>query len=252
MMRLTVILFLISSSLFGQDTLAKKSTPTKRLLIGVSFSPDYCYRTLKSADDNISWIIRLRNESEVPKLGHTGGINVWYKISDRIGFQAGVLYSSKGYDYKKSKLTFGDEIDPRYGFVYSTQPPYGLEGNVYVKIHYNYNYLDIPFKILFYCGEKRIRFIAATGVTTNIFLNAAHTSILSDDHGHRHKETTKDTYKYNSVNLSPIASVGIDFRLNKRINVSVGPFIAYGILSIDHETYLWNAGFNVSCYYALK
>jgi len=246
---------IISLATLGQDTLQKATTTEfKRLLFGVNISADYCYRTLKNNNGNstTSSIIDLRDKSEEPKLGYTAGLNICYNFSKHLGIEAGLQYSNKGYAFKNSELTFADMIDPRYGFIY---PGNGGVGPKKVKFIYNHIYLDVPVRVIFSFGEKRIQFVTSVGLTTNIFIKATQTSIFEYENGDTKRETNDQQYNFRSINISPILSAGIDYRINHRINLRVEPTIRYGILKIIDApltTYLWSSGLNFSCYYTLK
>lgn len=251
----TFVTMLISLAVFGQDTLnSKTSAEFKRLLFGVNISPDYCYRTLKGDDrsSSIALIIDMQNKNEEPKIGYTAGLNLCYNKSKHLGIELGVQYSNKGYASKKSDLTFGDIIDPRFGFVYSTNsssPP------TKAKYFYNHIYIDIPVRAIFSFGEKRIHFITSIGVATNILLKATTTSVLEYENGDTKQETHDQRYNFNSLNISPTISVGIDCKISNKINLRVEPTLRYGLLKIIDapiSAYLWSGGLNLTCYYVLK
>lgn len=67
-------------------------------------------------------------------------LNVTHRFSIKAGFQA--TYAQKRLDW--SKLTFGDQIDPRYGFVYPTQE---------VRPGENRSYFDLSAGILAYSSR---------------------------------------------------------------------------------------------------
>ena len=63
---LLFLLTLITLTAFSQDQEAESST-YKKVLIGVSVSPDYCFRTLSNngGDEFSDLIISLRNNQEI-------------------------------------------------------------------------------------------------------------------------------------------------------------------------------------------
>jgi len=249
---------IISITLYGQDTLKEKSTTAdfKRLLIGVNVSPDYCYRSLQNnnGSSTSSNIIDLRNKNEGPKFGYTAGLNVCYNISKLLGIEAGLQYSNKGFmnSLKNSELNFGDPIAPRNGIVY---PNGGITILIPSKFIYNYIYLDIPVRAIFSFGRRRIQFLASAGLTTNILLKATQTNIFENVNGSNKRETNDQIYNFKSLNISPLISAGIDYRISNKINLRIEPTIRYGILKIIDTpvtAHLWNAGLNISCYYTFK
>ena len=256
MKRLTTIAaMIISFTAFGQDSLKSKvSSEFKRILFGVNISPDYCYRTLKNNDGSStsSMIIDFRNKNEEFKFGYTAGLNVCYNISKRLGIELDMQYTNKGYTFKNSDLVFGDVIDPRYGFVYVTS---GTVAPTNIKFIYNNIYLDIPIRAVFSFGEKRIHLVTSIGVTTNVLLKTTQTSVLEYKNGDTKRETHDELYDFKSLGISPTISVGADYKVNNRINLRAEPTFRYGLLKISDTpitAYLWSAGLNISCYYAIK
>lgn len=245
---------LITFSSFAQDSLTSK-TPTnvRRILLGVNISADYCYRTLQNNDGSSisSMIIDSRNTYEEPKIGYTTGINICYNRFRKLGFEMGVQYSSKGYRYRRSDLRFGDRIDPNYGFVNPSQSPSPIE----LITTYNYTYLDIPLRAIYSLGERKIRFVTSIGISTNILLTATKTSVYEYANGDSEKHAENQEYEYNTVNISPTVSVGIDYKLCNNFNLRLEPTFRYGVLRIIDAPiteYLWSSGLNLTCYYSVK
>lgn len=252
---LTILASIISLTSIAQDTLKTKgSTAFKRMMFGVNSSPDYCFRTLNNNGGNAmaSTVFDLRNKSEEYKIGYTAGLNACYNFSKRFGIELGVQYSNKGYTYHMSDLSFGDLIGSGTGIVYST-----TTGQVPVEAKYRYNfiYLDVPARAIFHLGAKKIRFVASVGVTTNILLKATLTSVSEYEDGNTKRETYDQEYDFKSLNISPTISAGLDYSINNKLNLRAEPTFRYGLLAIIDApitAYLWNAGMNITCYYALK
>ena len=219
---IAALIFSIPS--FGQDTL-KQNTPRtefKRLLFGVNISPDYCFRTLvnKYGSSTSSYIIDLRDTIEIPKISFTAGLNICYNFSKHLGIEAGLQYSNKGYGGKNLELTFGDAIDPRYGYPSTSSASAGPVPTK-VKFIYNYIYLDIPIRAIYSFGKKRIHGVASFGLATNILVKATQTNILEYDNGDVKRRTYNQQENFNSVNISPIVSLGVDYRISNKINLRV-------------------------------
>lgn len=244
----------VSNISFGQDAIIPKPTiEIKRLYAGVNVSPDYCYRTLYNRDVNYSiWLIDVRNDQEIPKIGYTAGLNFGYNVSQLLGIEIGIQYSNKGYSTKYFNLTFGDMTDPRFGFTYTTSnDPLPNKG----KFVYNHYYLDIPLRAIFRFGKKRVQLVTSVGITTNIFLNATTTSVLKFENGEAEYKTQTQKYAYKSLNVSPTISIGAEYKINNKINLRAEPTFRYGLFNIIHAPIiakLWSGGFNISCYYTFK
>lgn len=249
-----LLTIIIATNLYGQENPeVAANTDFKKIQIGVNFSPDYCFRTLKnndgsaSSDMNLKW----RNDNETGKLGYTTGINMIFNLNKNIGIGAGIQYSNKGYQIKLEGSSFGSMIDPRRGF---TGNPSGATLTS-VKFMYNHHYIDIPLKVNFSFGKKKISFVTSLGVATNIFITETSTNVYKYSDGTKDRGTQKTTYNYNKVNVSPFVSAGIDWKFNDRNNLKIEPTVRYGALKIIDAPvtgYLWNAGLNISYYFGLK
>jgi hypothetical protein len=247
MKRYSSLLLFISTCLLGSSAFAQSN----KLLIGVSVSPDMCYRTLKNTDGSstASMIIDLRNENEQPKLGYSTGVALCYNFSNHWGIETGLQYSTKGEAFVNDNLTFGSSI-PYYGFYSNPLKPAPTK----VTFIYNYNYLDIPLRVIFSAGKGKVRFVASAGITTNLLLNATQTSIVKYEEADTERKTQDQPTDYKSLNVSPTLSAGIDWSLSTKFNVRVEPVFRYGLLKIVDApitSYLWSGGLSITCYYAL-
>ena len=247
MKKLILFVFILSSLLANaQDSTKAK---TKRFFYGVNFSPDYCYRTLVNNDgsDLSKTIVGIYNKIEIAKFGFTGGFNVFYSVIKNFNINFGLQYSNKGFQNKESDLTFGDKIDRRRGFVYSTNSP-SISG----KIRYTYNYIDIPLMAGFVFGKKKTRFTTNVGVTTNVLINSKNTFVGQDSTGGAIKNSSNTTSSYNRINFSPTISCGVEYKLNKTMFFRVEPAFRHGVLKMTDTPvtqYIWNAGINLSWYF---
>ena len=246
------LLILISFSVNGQETPDNNIAFTRnKFYLGVVVSPDYCFRTLNNNDGSSSSaiIIDLRNKMEEPVFGFTTGLNVYYQIAKRVGIESGVHYSRQGYQLKTNDLNFGDPIDPRYGGVYDSSGT-GLPSSV--KFIDNYNYLEIPFRAIFTFWEKRIRFVASGGITTDILLNASETIVLKYKDGDVKRKKQDLLPDFNTLNLTATVSAGVEYRLNSKLFFRFEPTFRYGLLEINDypiTAFLWRGGLALGCYY---
>jgi len=238
MNRLLILILLLTSTItFGQDTSATRH----KFFIGVSYSPDYCYRTQvnKSISDSLwNYVKNYYDSIETSKFGYTTGINLCYYISEKIFIESGVLYSNKGYKTIPVKT-----------------PMIDINGNVtYISASFisTYKYLDIPFKVNYTFLKRRIKIVAGIGATLNIFLNSSFTS--------EPKEAIESVIvisenTVNKINLSPTISIGLLYKLNEKMNLRLEPTYHYGIFNIDDNSsksvHLWNAGIGIAYCYKL-
>ena len=229
------MLLLFSAPAFCQET------PVKRFIVGLNFSLDHNYRTLKNNDGSSSSdvVIDVRNESEVGKLGFTSGLNVRFDFTKFFGLETGIQYSIKGYQTKEKDL-FWPAPNP-------TAPTKG-------KFISNYHYIDIPVKANFTFGSGRTRFFSSIGLTTNVFIKETQTTVLKYADNKKDKDTQPTNHKYNSLNLSPMIGVGLDYKINDRTSFRIEPTFRYGVLKLIDSpvaAYLWNGGLNLSYYFGL-
>ncbi|MCW3126080.1 MAG: hypothetical protein JWO03_1738 [Bacteroidetes bacterium] len=238
---------LVSSPLIyaSQDVVAPV-IKRHRLFIGISVSPDLCYRTLSYPSSYTNYEA-YRNE--IPKCGVTAGVQLIYAFPKLIELQAGILYSDKGY-----------------------QTPIGTDwasGNGHPGIFrqkwvYDFHYLDIPLRVNFLAGKKKIRFCGGIGLTTNIFLTE--TSVYTEHYENGDLITKRHyTLKNKPVDLSPLVSAGIDCRIRDRSHIRIEPTFTHNILNTADsivwpfsdkrnpsvKEYYWSVGLNLSYYFGL-
>ena len=234
---LILVTTLVSLTVQGQD-----KNPTQKILIGFSFSPDYSSRTLKNNDGSPSsdLVIKSRNDNEVAKFGFTTGLNVCFNFSHLVGFETGVQFSSKGYKTKSQDLTY---------FPPNPSLPTKAQTN------YAYQYIGIPLKAKFSFGKSKVRFLSSIGLMTNFLLNVKQTTKSEYSNGKTEKKSQSSTSGFKKVDISPLISVGVDYRLNNKIHLVAEPTFRYGVIKTKDAPvteHLWNVGLNVGFYYALK
>lgn len=242
MKQLTFLLLLLTSCrLFGQDN--ESSTPDlKRVLIGFNVSPNICYRSLQVNDGSSTsaGIVMSRNENETVKLGYSAGLNMCFNLKRHFGIEAGIQYSDKGF---RSKMLILNPLQPD-PFVPNK-----------AKFIYNFHCVDIPIKANFTTDEGKIRVFTSVGLTANFFIKETVTSVLFfSDHTERKTRMTSESDNYNKLNITPTISVGVDYRINEKMNLRIEPTLRYGVLKIIDTPvtgYLYSGGINVVYYYGL-
>ena len=222
---LSAFLVAITFYSFGQDDF-------KRFQIGVNFSPEVAYRFL-----SLSLPQSMRNEYndiDAPKFGYTTGINFCYNIKSFVGVEIGAQYSNKGFKTKIDDLVF--------------DPLSSNATNTY-KSTLTYHYIDIPVKVNFTVGKKKVRFFTSVGLATNILIKEFNAYTITDNSTKQvvEKENSGNTAGVKRVNLSPMLSVGIDYKINNRMNFRAEPTFRVGVLN----NYLFNAGVNLAYYFGL-
>lgn len=245
MKRILIILLLASLNSYAQEG-SSNSSNFKRVQIGVNISPDICYRFLKNTNQSkmANFIKSHRDDTEIIKIGYTAGLNICFNLQSMIGIEAGIQYSNKGYQTKFQEqewVTSNGVFDP------SLDPALPNK----FKYIYNDHYIDIPIKVNFTFGKKKVRLFTSAGIITNVFIKETQRNIYKSG-GQTNENTQTSNINYNRFNISPMISVGIDYKFNERMNLRVEPTFRYGILKIVNAPvggYLYNAGLNVSYYF---
>ncbi len=207
----------------------------KRFEIGISASPEICYRTLLNNDgsQNSTSIINYRNENETVKMGYTGGLHLGYNFNERFGFQTGIQYANRGFSTKKIEIA-GSLIDPVVPESF--------------KYNYNYQYLEIPTKVNFSFGTNSMRLTTSAGVSTAFLIKQSRTYIANfKDSTTRQDITSIDAY--NRFNLFATISAGLEMHISPIMRIKVEPTFRYGLLKITDTPVSgrwYSGGLNVS------
>ncbi len=238
---------------FGQ-TVAPIKPKQNRIKIGVIYSPEINYRTLKSngLDSNNYWLVDFNNSNDRPKFGQTFGVDVLFQLSKSFSIETGVQYTNRGFQTKLTPLTFGDNIDPRKGFMYTTGNNPWLD-NTSMKSIYSFYYLDIPVQLNFTAGKRKARFYSSIGLNCSFLLKAETTLYLkSEDEAVR--ESSETIHGFRPFNLSPTVAMGIDYQYNESLNFRVAPSGKYGLSPIKNSQiayHLWSIGLSIGAYWQL-
>jgi hypothetical protein len=221
---------------------AQEKTMANEVFIGFNFSPDYSFRTLNNTDGSASsdLVIKSRNNMEIAKFGYTTGLHVSFNLLQHVGFETGIQLSNKGYKTKTHDL------------VYSTPTP---AAPVKAKTKYDYQYIGIPVKARFSFGKERLRFSSGIGFTTNFLLNATETTSYEFSPDSTQEKSQSSTSRFNTIDISPMVSIGIDYTLNNRMHLIAEPTFRYGLIKTSNTPVaenLYSAGLNLGIYYAFK
>jgi hypothetical protein len=200
--------------------------------IGASFSGDLAYRKL-FGDDYMDLIIDMRNNAETMLPAYTTGVNVVYNHSSRLGFEGGVHFSRKGF---QSRYTFNDPV---------------IEEVRYLDV---YEYLEIPLKVNYTIGKRRLRWTGSAGLINGLLLDAREELRFIHPDGAESHNNHNVKAGFRPYNLSVSLSAGMDWQIVERIHLKAEPTFRYGITKIIDTPVtarLWNLGMTVGLYYGL-
>ena len=238
---LQVLLFL-SIYPYALSAQKKQGVRRKQIFIGTNFSPDYSFRTLTNTDGSSSSgaVINNRNSIERAKFGFTSGIGVSIEVSQSLAFETGLQISNKGYKTKSLDLVFA-------------QPDPALP--IRASFMYSYQYVGIPLKGTFTLGKNRLRFLPGMGIMTNILVHQKVTSQQEYPGGKTDIKSQSSTADYKKVDISPMISLGIKYRINSKTYITAEPTFRYGLIKTRDAAiaeHLWSAGFNCGVYYRVR
>ena len=224
-----LLTFLVSYTLYAQE-----ANTGSKVSFGLNFSPDYNFRTVKSTDIVLQPGFESWEDNQIGKFGYTTGLTLSFKLSNRLALETGLQYSDKGYQTKIMDLVF-EGTDPTDPILVKTK----------AKFKYSYQYIGIPLKLNMFFGEGDLRFVSGIGVTTNFLLNVQNRANYEYPDGKKEMTNSKSKDDFNKIDISPMISFGIDYRLTSIIHLNAAPTFRYGIIKTRDSPIkenLWNAG----------
>ena len=101
-------------------------------------------------------------------------------------------------------------------------------------------------------GNGKIRFYGSVGLVTNILVAQNETFVKKYNDGRTEYESFPTNYSFDKVLFSGYLSAGIDWKINKYLNLRVAPNFTHNIgrfIDNTYAMYLWSTGFSTSFYY---
>lgn len=214
-----------------------ESDKTKKYELGISYSPDYSFRTLKP-EAAAKWIAEIRDSLEIPKLGYTAGLNLVSNFHKKFSIATGLLLSDKGERTKK----------------YSSKNIVAGNSPSDITLINRYYYLTIPVKVNYYILTQKIKLYVTAGVSTNIFINQQTIMLLEYSDGSTERNKYKVKSEFKTLNFDVVVGVGLDYELTEKFNFKLEPLYKRSIISVINapiKTYLYSTGINIGIYYKL-
>lgn len=227
--------FLVSTFNFAQDSLLHNKNK-----IGLSISPDYCYRKLIS-DESVQWIADHRDSLEVPKFSYTAGFSYAYEISKNLDLEFGLFFSNKGQRTKTYQPTW--------------VPPQTINDPLipqFIQTNIGYLYIDAPVRLLYYLTDSKMKFFLSAGISTNFFLIEISKSEYVYSNGEMMTTKSVSNNGFSRINLAYCIGTGIHYTLSEKIDVRIEPIFRQSFLSVINAPirgYLFSGGLLFGTYY---
>lgn len=217
----------------------RDSSATKRLSVGVCFSPDLSYRTLSSP-------ILYRQEkeqrdaNELPKLSFTAGIDLTYRLNSRLALSTGVFYSDRGYRTKKQTLNW-------------VVSDHELPTEAYSKLHLQT--LSLPLKLIYNLTVRKSKFYLTAGLSADFFVQPT-IETFTRRGTTWYRERSIDNIEYSRFTSSVLIGAGMECRINESFSLKIEPLFRHGITPIlpglKSKEYLYTIGLNVGLFMHFK
>lgn len=224
-----ILLFLsiiIGANIYAQKRGYKSS-------IGVTFSPDYAYRSLLNTDSANKLFKEIQNNPSNGIMGFTSGLNYRFKLFGLINIETGLNYTRKGW---------------------STD---SVNSQAVIKNLFNYNYAVVPVKLRINlpAGNRRLFYINA-GVQGGLLLNAAQRVTTSYFSGTQNSnQATIKSEMSNQLYYSVLFGFGLDYRLLGNLFFKIEPNFQKTLSEYSKEpltSYLNSGGVNFGLLLGLK
>ena len=234
--RATAFFLLFTASAFASDTTA---VTQKRFAIGISFSPDYCFRrlVLNYPTENAASAFRYREATEIPMLGYSCSIGLSYSWKYDLQASAGLGFSQKGFQTRDLLI-----ID--------------TDGNVIGlgKYRNNFDYIQLPVKICWTKGKKKLKFIAEAGITPSYLLYER--SNLKIDYFDGRSDVVRSDVNYINRTFGWFGEIaaGAELKTGSASVIRIEPYYSYAFaptISTFMTEYLRNSGLKLSCHFRL-
>lgn len=215
---LITILAILTFSVYGQDE--------KRHLIGGGFSPEATYRTIKGGNPPLN--------IDVFGFGYTVGVSYQYNLKWFAAIETGINFSDKAWFLNLAQLSFGDQVDPRRGFIYNSDSENG-----YGKYDVDMFYLEVPVKFNFYFTKSMVKPFVGIGLLNNFYLTSSRLGGYS-------RSVSQLPY-----NLQWLVSAGIDLDFDKKITLRIEPQFKHSLFSIWNKDWVGEYPYSIGCMFAL-
>lgn len=229
-MQKTILSLLLISSIysFGQDS------TKSRFSVGINFSPNYCYRTLKYDDDDKT-VVEEREEYEIAGYGYNTGLSLQYLFTNRLGAELGIEFSRQTSSHKD--LTIGDGWGGSAGTWYRED---------------RFNYLEIPINFHYRFIDKKFYVYGFLGGSVNIFVqNKSKLWAYFNDGSVDVRMSQYSASRPNRYIMALNGGLGLGYKANEKVDLNFKPIFRYSLKSVlDSNVEQYN--YSVGCQLGFK
>jgi hypothetical protein len=225
---ITAILFLLLT--FSSVLSAQKP----RLQYWLNYSAGISYRIIANDPSMRSAL----NALETPLVVHGGDFQLDIPLNRRIGIVTGFGFLSYGekVTLEYNEISFPDEVDPYYGFVYETYEGFTIADRT---LRYYHNYIKVPLGIRWSIKEKRESSLNIhASVTANFYLYSKQRNTQKFPDGEVNHST--NDYKIPARSFVPGAALGLLYSkgLGENLKIQFGPQFDILLTSMYGSDYL--------------
>ncbi|MDA3821557.1 MAG: outer membrane beta-barrel protein [Bacteroidales bacterium] len=245
------------------ETEHEKENTNGKWQIGAAVSPQISYRDVASPDMMQN---TAANNSESAKMTYAGGVQVRFKQSDRLTFEAGIYYNKMGVNigeysnFKSWRSSSLDLTDAAPSNVVSLSNSMGtiksgtnssfvnnysqlgaveeydllspeelkLQNSIVNSFTQSFEYLEIPFNLRYKIVDKAFKVQLIGGLSTNFLVNNSITAITDEE-----RINIGEVQDIRSVNYSGNAGLGFVYEFMNNLSLSVEPRFRYYLNSIN-------------------
>lgn len=234
---ITLIIYNLAYPLFSYSQ-KPDSIKMSKSGLGVTFSADQCFRTLKSNEDELV-ALQQRNKEEIPRVGYTTGLNFYRRLSKRMSFAVGARYSSKGFKTKQIDLHWAT--------------PDGDLPKKWYTVH-RYHYIELPMNLDYnFQVHKKLNLFISAGVSVDKFIGK-NTQLIITDHGRKERQSSiRKTMGYSSWNLAIVMGFGLNYEISNRLKLRFESIGKYSLTPVSPKLplkeNLYSVGLQVGVFY---
>lgn len=216
-----------SPALFDPESSANaapsQSASGRRWAMGGAFAPDYSFASTSPVQNQLNASSRTINlqepiqaEKETSPLvsAFTTGMNLSFRINDRMGLQSGLFYTNRQSSATSNLNSFGKAL--------------------VVNSDFSLNLLEIPLLFQYsLIHQDNFDYYVSSGISANLLWNYNNT--ISNAEGQvsaRLQSADKQTFQPSQGNL--LLRTGIRYKMFSKVSLNIEPGMRYGLLTNDY------------------